>query len=148
MTVEAARQEAIKLLNEPTRLQREGMTLAEAIDLYTASNANGRKGQPRAEKTQRRYQQFVDGGYLAGWIDRPLRSITRQEAYDRHRALTEEVAAGKYAGAKAGRSVPERQNGKTTADDVFRWFRAVYNRAMRADETLPVCPTINVEWWN
>ena len=52
------------------------------------------------------------------------------------------------AGSACRAEVPIAQDGKTTADDVMRWFRAVWNRAMRADESLPVCPTINVEWWN
>jgi integrase len=143
VTCEAARQEAIRLLAEPARLRREGMTLRQAIDLYNASNAKGRKGRPRAEKTQSRYAQFERSGYLATWMDRPLSSITRQEVYDRHRAITTEVVAGKYSQRDYA-----RRTGKTTADDVMRWFRAIYNRAMRADESLPVNPCINVEWWN
>jgi len=165
MTVDEARRAALDLIaklshgvdpkeekrkrDAEAKIEKErGITLGEAAELYKASNAKGKKGRPRAPKTQDRYAQFFTAGYLAVWMDRPLRSITRQEVYDRHRALTKEVAAGKYAGAKKGRKVPERQDGRTTADDVFRWFRAVYNRAMRADETLPVNPCINVEWWN
>ena len=143
VTCEAARQEAIRLLAEPARLAREGMTLQEAIALFDDAPAKGRKGRPKAAKTVGRYAQFVRSGYLASWMDRPLRSITRQEVYDRHRALPKEIAEGRYAGAKAGRSVPARQTGQTTADDVFRWFRAIWGRALRADETLPVCPTVN-----
>ncbi len=33
--------------------RERGMTLAEAVELYSKSSAKGRKGRPRAEKTQR-----------------------------------------------------------------------------------------------
>jgi integrase len=135
VTVEAARTEARRIDAEPQRLARGGKTFADAIELFNA--------EARADKTVKRYAQLVRRGYLESWMDRPLKSITREEAFDRHQALAKEVASGKYADE---RTPSRRADGRTTANDVMRWFRAVWNRAMKADETLPVCPTINVTW--
>jgi len=107
--------------------RERGLTLRQAIKLHTKSNGKGNK--PRAERTEANYEHFVTKGYLAAWMDRPLRSIKRMEVYERHQELTKEIAAGKYAGKKAGRRVPSTYDGRTTANQVFRWFRAVYTRA-------------------
>lgn len=140
------KQAAATIAADPTGQASDDLTLAEAWALFESGNGKGNK--PRADKTVARYRQFVRAGYLASWWNKPLRTITRKLARERHRSLADEIAAGKFAGAKSGRSVPQRQTGKQSADDVFRWFRAIWNRAMREDETLPTCPTINVDWFN
>lgn len=132
---------------EQQEREQRGMTLAEACEMFQASK--GRGGRVRSASTQNLYDRYQRIGYLSAWMPRPLKDITRREAYQRHRELTREIAAGRYQGpTKKGYNIPERQSGKQTADGVFRWFRAVWNRAMRADETLPICPTINVERHN
>ncbi len=137
---EAAKQEA---QTEPER----GMTLREAVVLFAKSKGKG--GKVRAEKTQNRYQQFFEAGYLSEWMNRSLASITRKEVYERHQALPAEIVAGRYATKRVGeRRLPERQTGHVTADGVFRWFRAVYRRAMKLDETLPADPCVALEWFN
>jgi integrase len=169
ITVEQARREAQILLGQlaagidPVAEERKaalvadtaaaeaparGITFRDAIALYDKTPAKGRKGKPRAAETVRRYGQMVTSGYLASWMDRPLAEITRKEVRERHEELTKEIAAGNYAGKKSGRRVPERQTGKQTADDVFRWFRAIYNRAALEDEDAPLRPNIcgSVNW--
>jgi hypothetical protein len=158
VTVESARQAAMELIAHPELLLPlqpadvaqggpKAMTLADAITLFNATAAKGRRGQPRAPKTERRYKQYLESGYLASWMELPLASISRAEVFRHHQMLAREIVAGKYAGLKRDRRRPKEQDGKVTADDVFRWFRAIYNRAMRQDATLPVNPCINVEWF-
>ncbi len=128
-TVEAARKRAMALLvqmNEgidPTAARRAekvaSMTLAEAIDLHVQSMRNRGCAERSIQCVPREC-----GYHLGDWISRPLASITRAECIERHARITER---GKYA-----------------ANRTMRLFRAVWNTAARANESLPRCPVVAV----
>jgi len=126
------------------------ITLADAWDSFREIE--------RAPKTQARYDQLMRV-YLATWMHRPLRSISKQEVRERHRDLAREIAAGKYAkrvpanrkqrrGTEGrerpqagGIIAPKNRSGHSTANDVFRLFRAIYADAVRGqDDKQPPLP--------
>jgi hypothetical protein len=61
--------------------------------------------------------------YLGDWLARPLRDIGRADVTKRHDRIGE-------------------QSGESAANHTFRALRAVWNEAMRADDSLPPSPTI------
>jgi integrase len=124
---EEARAEANILLgrmakgeNPNAEKRGSGITLRQAQELYLA-------GKPRAQRTVRDYRDSVQR-FLGDWLDRPLVEITRKMTHDRHRRIGED--AGPYA-----------------ANRTMAVFRATWNRAMRQQPELPVCPTINFDWY-
>ena len=182
LTVDEARARARKLIarmrdgvdpNEEARQEAEArrrdaelaLTLRDAWDLYRGTLTSKRS----APRTTARYEHCLTR-YLADWLDRPLRDLTRAEVRQRHQQLARDVAAGKYAqrvpanrkkrrGA-AGRGRPgpghlivprepvgANPRGVGTANDVFRVLRAVYNRARKERPELPENPCANVDWF-
>jgi hypothetical protein len=108
--------------NEAKRAARAAtMTLGEALDLYLSMPKR------RSAKTLDGYCAAVHR-YLSDWFSRPLSEITRAEVRERHHRI------GRSAGGYA-------------ANGTMRVFRAVWNRAMKQMEELPICPTINVDWY-
>lgn len=128
---EKARHEAIDLLarmtkgEDPNATRRaekaRGITLRGAADLYLKAP------KKRSEKTLKGYRDTLDR-YFEDWKDKPLLDIGRKTVYDRH------IQIG-------------RDHGTYAANGAMRVFRAIWNRAMRQHEELPVCPTINVDWY-
>lgn len=64
--------------------------------------------------------------HLGAWMDRPLRSFTREEVKARHRQLGRHPA---------------------TANRTFRMFRAAWNTA-RSTQDLPESPTSAIKWYH
>lgn len=147
-TVDHARKEAQQILakmarginpSEEKRAARaQGITLNEAWELYKET-LKAKKSSP---KTLTRYTQAVET-YLAGWLKKPLSTLTREDVRARHQAIANEVAAGKYA---KGRKRTDA-HGLNAANDTMRIFRAIWNRARRQHPELPECPTVNVDWF-
>lgn len=147
-TVDQARGEARQLLAQmakgvnPTEALRKeaarGVTLAEAWELYR----DMLKAKRRSQKTIDGYQYALDT-YLKGWLNKPLVSLSRQDVRNWHHNIAKDVAAGKYS---KGRDRTE-EHGLYTANGVMRVFRAIYNRAMKQHEELPVNPCINIDWY-
>jgi len=98
-----------------------GTTLREAADMYFSSS------EERAAVTIQGYQDHLKR-YLHVWIDKELKDITRKMTRELHQKIA-------------------KQHGKYVANGAMRTFRAIWNRTMREDETLPCCPTINVDWF-
>lgn len=114
---------------------RGGITLREALALYMAT-LKTRKASPRTIQ----YTEYGVTKYLAAWLDRPLAQISRADAERRHKAITAEVQAGKYA---KGRKRDETY-GFSTANGALGVFSRIYNRALRQHPELPANPFINV----
>ena len=130
LTTDQARKKARQLIarmadgENPNEARRaEGTTLGEALELYLGALTV----KNRSPLTLEGYRRDCER-HLGHWLGRPLAGITRKEVRDRHRQLGDR--AGPYA-----------------ANSAMRAFRAIWNRVMREDESLPVCPTINVDWY-
>jgi integrase len=101
--------------------QGRSITLQEAVGLYLES------AKPRGARTIEGYKDSLRL-HLKDWLDKPLAEISRKMVYGRHQRI------GKKAGHYA-------------ANGAMRTFRAIYNRAMKQHEDLPLNPVINVEWF-
>lgn len=131
LTAKAARELAMQTLvtmrsgvnpNEEKRKARvKGITLREALDLHLAA----KKLSPRTASDYR----YNCEQYLSDWLDRPLADIgsNRAAVRERHKRITKE-------------------NGAPSADNVFRIFRALYNRGLREHPDLPANPCLNVDY--
>lgn len=147
-TVEEARKAAKGLIGQmsdgknPTEEKRkkraQAFTLAEAWEL----EADTLRAKGRSPKTLHRYEHTVNL-YLKGWLKRNLTSITREDVRLKHKKIAEDVAKGTYAKGR----VRTKDHGHSTANDVFRVFRAIWNRARRQHPELPEAPTANVDWF-
>ena len=127
-----AREDARQLIarmaqgEDPNRTKRQAtarsITLRQALEAYeqTLKNKN------RSPRTVDGYRKSIER-YLRDWLDKPLGDIDRMMVRARHLKIGE---SGRYA-----------------ANGAMRAFRAVWNRAMREHEELPVCPVINVDWF-
>ncbi|MHB8494798.1 MAG: integrase arm-type DNA-binding domain-containing protein [Casimicrobiaceae bacterium] len=130
---------------ERRRQKVTGMTLRDAFDLYAS-------GTVRDARTIADYKYQLEK-YLSDWLDRPLKELGsdagREDVHKRHRQIARDVAAGKYAARTAkGKPRPHKgRTGETTANHVMHAFRTVWNRAMKQSSALPVCPTLNVDWF-
>jgi integrase len=134
LTADLAKKEAIKLLaqmtggQDPVIIKQEekanSLTLKEAADLYLNSQ---KMKDERSPKTLLGYNQNLNC-YFKDWFNKPLKEISRQTIRERHLKIGE-------------------NNGHYAANAAMRTFRAIWNRAMRQNETLPACPTINVDWY-
>lgn len=171
-TVDEARESAVLLKAQWARgvdpkhqekIEREQAARAEVVqreaDVTLQAAWESFREIARAPKTQARYDQLMRV-YLADWMHRPLREISKQEVRDRHRALAREIAAGRYAKRvpadrkqrrgtegrerpQVGRIIaPKNRSGQSTANDVFRLFRAIYADAQRAHDALPANPCV------
>lgn len=106
---------------ERRKAKARGITLRDALDLHLAA-------KPLSPRTKEDYR-YCCGQYLSDWLDRPLAVLgtDRVGVRERHRRITE-------------------KHGASTADTVFRIFRAVYNRGLREHPELPANPTANVDY--
>lgn len=108
--------------NEERRKARaRGITLRQALDLHLAA-------KPLSARTKDDYRYNCEQ-YLADWLDRTLDELgsDRSAVRERHRKITE-------------------KHGAPSADNVFRIFRAVYNRGLREHPDLPPNPCANVDY--
>lgn len=106
---------------ERRKAKARGITLRDALDLHLAA-------KPLSPRTKDDYRYCCDQ-YLPDWLDKALAEIGTDRAgvRERHRRITE-------------------RHGASTADTVFRIFRAVYNRGLREHPELPANPTANVDY--
>ncbi|WP_270175312.1 integrase arm-type DNA-binding domain-containing protein [Diaphorobacter sp. ED-3] len=106
---------------ERRKAKARGITLREALDLHLAA-------KPLSPRTKEDYRYCCDQ-YLPDWLDKALAELGTDRAgvRERHRRITE-------------------KHGASTADTVFRIFRAVYNRGLREHPELPANPTANVDY--
>ena len=106
---------------ERRKAKARGITLRDALDLHLAA-------KPLSPRTKDDYRYCCDQ-YLPDWLDKALAEIGTDRAgvRERHRRITE-------------------KHGASTADTVFRIFRAVYNRGLREHPELPANPTANVDY--
>ncbi|MCS0582130.1 integrase family protein [Massilia pinisoli] len=108
--------------NEERRKARaRGITLRESLDLHLAA-------KPLSPRTKEDYRYNCEQ-YLEDWLDKPLAELGADRAgmRERHRRITE-------------------RHGAPSADNVFRIFRALYNRGLREHPDLPPNPTANVDY--
>lgn len=154
--VEQARDEARELLmkmskginpNEERIDPSLTVTLRDGLALHLKSM----KAKGRSPRTTDDYEYRMTR-YLSDWLDRPIASITRTEARQRHHQIAADIAAGKYATVKPknGKAyIKERKedSGRYQANSVFRVFRAIYNRVAREHEGMPDNPCIAVDWY-
>jgi integrase len=108
--------------NEERRKARaKGLTLREALDLHLAA-------KPLSQRTKEDYRYNCEQ-YLEDWMDKALAELgaDRAAVRERHVRITE-------------------KHGAPSADNVFRIFRAVYNRGLREHPELPANPTANVDY--
>ena len=154
--VEQAREEARELLmkmskginpNEDRTDPALTVTLRDGLALHLKSM----KAKGRSTRTTEDYEYRMTR-YLSDWMNRPLASITRTEARQRHHQIAEDIAAGKYATVtpKNGKAYTKERNGDSgryQANSVFRVFRAIYNRVAREHEGMPDNPCIAVDWY-
>ena len=106
---------------ERRKAKARGLTLRDALDLHLAA-------KPLSPRTKEDYRYCCDQ-YLPDWLDKALAELGADRAgvRERHRKITE-------------------KHGASTADTVFRIFRAVYNRGLREHPELPGNPTANVDY--
>jgi integrase len=108
--------------NEERRKARaRGITLHDSLDLHLAA-------KPLSPRTKEDYRYNCEQ-YLGDWLDKPLAELgaDRSAVRERHRRITE-------------------RHGAPSADNVFRIFRALYNRGLREHPDLPANPTANVDY--
>lgn len=112
---------------EKRRARARGVTLNEAAEDYKDKPAK-RSHSEKSPLTLKNHNHFLKA--LSDWQSRPLAEITRQDVLARHKKLTGSI-------------------GPVGANNVLRWFRAVYNAAMIVHETLPPNPCIVLgDRWN
>jgi integrase len=117
-----------------------GITLREAIALREASmRARGRGARTIAEN------HYTITKYLAAWLDRPLVSITRAEARQKHAAVAAGIASGRYAKDAWRKRGPGF--GNATANRVFQILRTTWLRAAKENDALGLPPTLSVDWF-
>lgn len=122
--------------------EASSITLRKALDLYLGSA----KSKGRSPRTLANVEAVLQR-YLAGWLDRELQSITREEARLRHQKIARDIARGRYTRTSKFHQKHTRaeDSGRSTANDAMRSFRTVWNRARRQHPELPEAPTINVD---
>lgn len=132
ITCEQARKKAQAILQDmregldPNKFKKAArakkLTLREAAQMHEDSP---RIQSPRTITLNRAMLRL----YFSDWLDKPLGEITRIDCYERHRRT------GKNHGIYA-------------ANCSLRLFSAIYNRALKLFEDLPmVNPTIAVDWY-
>lgn len=112
---------------EKRRAKSRGVTLRKAADDYKEKPTK-RGRNTKSDLTLKNHEHFLT--VLSDWQARPLAEITRLDVLARHKKVT---------GAK----------GPVAANNVMRWFRAVYNAAMIVHEDLPPNPCVVLgDRWN
>lgn len=106
---------------ERRKAKARGITLREALELHLAA-------KQLAERTKDGYRYNLEQ-YVEDWLDRTLDDLgsDRSAVRERHRRITD-------------------RHGGPSADNVFRIFRAVYNRGLREHPELPPNPCGNVDY--
>lgn len=101
-------------------------TLQQAFEQYLADR------KTLSEKT-RAYNRALLEGYVSDWLDKPLSSITNAMIVAKHAEIAKRIQAKpRYKNATA--------QGQTTANNVMRVLRVVWNHAGADDENLPPNP--------
>lgn len=108
---------------EEKRTRRQGVTLRDALEMHLQNRRNA-EGRYRAIESMKRELEM----YLEEWLDRPLKTITRQECRERHLEIGTD-------------------HGKSAANRAMRYFRAAFNTAADGHPELPACPTTTVAWY-
>ena len=114
LALEKARVRAADMLddlrrgNDPKKKKAVDATLRETLEAYLAARKALRPATIKA------YRTGVEG-YLANWLDLPLREVTSEMVENRHRAIAAEIGKG------------ERYAGTTTANCAMRAFRVLWN---------------------
>jgi len=156
VTLQEARTEAERLLVDmgsgvnPVEVKRaavaaaavrkaRGITLAEAWALRQSML----KSKARSERTIATEKYLLEK-YLADWMPRELASFTREDVRRKHAALTAEIARGRHKTDEWRRR--KAGDGRATANNVMRSFRACWNRALRQTPDLGISPTANIDW--
>jgi integrase len=110
---------------------RGAVTLSTVLDDYLAANSN------LSPKSINDYRKTA-ARHLAPWMDLALREISAEMVEARFRAITDDVAARAAAGRiKGGVAV----DGRTSANNALRLFRALWNHLAERDSDLPRNPT-------
>jgi integrase len=118
LMLEAVRQKAHEL-RKSANPSGGGTTLRQALEMHLAS-------KPHSPRTVQEYRDKLRL-HFGDWLDKPLAGLSRKAVKERHQQIT-------------------RERGAYAANGSMRVFRACWNRAMREDESLPACPTINVDF--
>ncbi|HEQ59996.1 MAG TPA: DUF4102 domain-containing protein, partial [Firmicutes bacterium] len=155
LTLDQARTQAKDALLElaglspttPKPSKAQSLTLKEGLELTLKTM----KAKGRSPRTMKDYDYLVNQ-YLTDWLNKPLASITREDANKKHHQIAEDIAAGKYATVKPknGRAYTKERSegsGRITANGAMRVFRAIYNRVARQYEGMPDNPCIAVDWY-
>jgi integrase len=135
VTPDQARKDAQKILSklhdgidinaEKAKDKIRGMKVSEALSQYLETKEH-------KDNTVKTYE-YLFNKYLPDWLKRPIKEITKDMVASRHRKITE-------------------QNGRASANNVMRTFRAVYNFANELhDDELPQNPVkrlSNTGQWN
>jgi integrase len=113
---------------EAKRQKRVGLTVAPSLDDYLAKS-------DLAASTVQLYRETAQR-HLTPWLQRLLRSITRQDVADLFAAITDDVAARRAAGSIIG---GVNVDGRATANLALQLFRSlwVYESEREEDEELP-----------
>jgi integrase len=107
--------------NDPKVKRAGNATLRLALEQYLAARQN------LTRRSRDSYRETIHR-YLASWLDRPLRSITRDMVEQRHRGIAEEIAAS------------ERSSGHAAANNAMRVLRALWNFTADRNADLGVSP--------
>lgn len=127
--------------------KNQTISLKEGLELTLKTM----KAKGRSARTIGDYEYLMTR-YLEDWLNKPLASITREDANSRHHQIVADIAAGKYAtvtpkNGKTYKKERTEESGRYTANSVMRVFRAIYNRAARQYEGMPDNPCIAVDWY-
>jgi integrase len=140
LSIEDAREQAQgKIKDMRVDPHAHGFTLRDAMQLYLETPKR-RGGGAKSARSVQDCKYLLDE-YLGDWMDRPLQGFTRTEVRQRHAKIAADIAARAYRPLE-----DEARNGASVADHAMRYFRAIWNRAMLEHPTLPVSPTISVNW--
>jgi integrase len=134
LTVDTARLRAEGVLADfykgidPKGGDRSKATLRETLAAYIAARTR------LSAKSKTDYGAGVER-HLAAWLDRPLRTITRDMVDEKHRDIAKKVAA------------EERFTGHATANGVMRALRALWNFARERTPDMPANPVQLTKQW-
>jgi integrase len=109
-------------LGEDPKASGRELSLKLALEAYIAGN---KKLRPSSINGYRGWCEQ----HLGDWLDRPLGEITRTMVEQRHADISAKIE-----------TKPNGYSGQSTANAVFRAFRAIYNFAADRDEALPPNP--------
>lgn len=114
---------------ERKRQAKASLTLAQALEKYLA--------QPRLSAKTVAFYRSLAKQNLTPWLDRPLRSVSRDDVEARFSAISKDVAQRKAAGkVKGGVNV----TGAATANLSLHLFGSIWNHMAERDETLGRSP--------